>query len=383
MATVVLALLFVLMVVASSLLLKQIKSSITPRRLRSFKIPSIFKHDPESKLERTRKSGRCNALRDNKITCDQVTHSDGQSKEMVHGSTLPDVVAGVEKVTTSLSNYVGIDNIAFDKAERISIRNKLLNIDTNPDMNTFPNNGAATKEQHDRKDSNASRNRYTDAYKSVAGIETEMSLSVTSIQNSEQRPNTDGNVTTAGQKPEYLNHGFDDTDIQNTVTEEMKEKEPTANMVPEAPATNGQIDGTTVDNQRLSVDVETAYRGSIDKVRRLTGTEPVGPEIKEILNERSEKRKKFLRACTTVAAFMTAYLGCGLPYYILSLIELSQGTATEDSVERRTVRMICAIFLYLLPIIDPILYTSRFVIVRQTLGRVVPRCCRCRKQNDT
>ena len=199
-----------------------------------------------------------------------------------------------------------------------------------------------------------------------------MSRSATKSQEPEQQPNDDETASMAKEKPAYVNHGFDDKGTQNKATYGIKGREPKANKVSEAAARTCQVDNANEDKQRLS----------LDKVRCIMGTEHVGQEIKEILNDRSEKRKKILRACTTVAAFMTAYLGCGLPYYILSVIELSQGTATEDSVERRTMRMICALFLYLLPIIDPILYISRFVIVRQTLGRVIPRCCRCRKHND-
>ena len=341
----------------------------------SFKTPSIFKHESESKLGRTQQSGRENTLHNFKITKDQETHSEMQSDEMVPGSSLPDV-AWVDKVSTSLSNYVGIDNKVLDKSERFSIKNKLLDIDAS--LDTFLNNGAATKEQLDQKDSNTSQNRYTDAYKSVAGIESEVSRSVTNSSNLEQRHKEDENISTADQKPEYVNHGFNEEDIQNTTIDDMKGRKLTTIMVAEPPVTTCEIDDAIEDNQGLSVNAETACRGSEDKVRRLTGTEPIEP----ILNDRLEKKKKFLRACTTVAAFMTAYLGCCLPYYILSVIELSQGTDTEDSAKRRTVRMICALFLYLLPIIDPILYTLRFVIVRQTLGRVVPMRCRCREHND-
>ena len=366
------------MVVASSLLLKTIKSSIRPRRPKSFKIPSIFRVDPDAKSPRKWKSARRNALNNDKLAHNQAAISDEKANADGAGPKLPDVVAGIEKVTTSLSNYVGIDNKAFDREERMTLRNKLLNIDAKLNADeTCTNNGAANDGQLDGKDSAASGNQYTDAYKSVAGLDTEATIH----QDPEQKQIGDEDDSATNQSLAQVNHGFDNEEDQSQALDGTKQGESVANTI--VASRTEQLADDTEDIHRLSVDVEAPYRGSIDKVRRLTGTtDQVEPEIKKVLSDRSEKRKKFLRACTTVAAFMTAYLGCGLPYYILSVIELSQGTATEDSVQRRTVRMICAIFLYLLPIVDPILYTSRFAIIRQKLGRVMPRCCRCWKQNN-
>ena len=381
MATVVLALLFLLMIITSSLLLKEINLSIQPRPLRSMKIPAISKDDTETKSVRKLKPGPRNALPDANTVDDQVTDAEDQSDEVVRGSTLPDVVAGLEKVTMDLSSYVGIDNKTFDKEERISMRNKLLNIGANPCMDSSMNDGLANSETDELKDAHAEQNHYTEAYKSVAGIESESTQVLTNIKNPQKPQTAEENAIAVGQIPGYVNHAFDVEDKETNTRDGMSVQEPPVSMVLETPATTDQLDNAQEDKQRLSVDVEAVYRGSLDKVRRLTGTETVRLELKEIETARSEKRKKFLRACKTVAAFMTAYLGCGLPYYILSVVELSQGSGAEDSDERRTVRMICALFLYLLPIVDPILYTSRFIIIRQTLGKFLPKCCKSRQQN--
>ena len=111
-----------------------------------------------------------------------------------------------------------------------------------------------------------------------------MSRSATKSQEPEQQPNVDENAFMANEKPAYVNHGFDDKGTQNKATYGINWREPKANTVSEAAATTGQIDNANEDKQRLS----------LDKVRCITGTEPVGPELKIILNDKSEKRKKFL-----------------------------------------------------------------------------------------
>ena len=370
--TVILASLSVLMVIASSLLLKEIKSSIDPSRLKSLKVSSIIRHDPEPQMQRKLENGRRNALHDNEITDDQVTQPERQLDQLTDDSAVPNVILDVAKVPTSLYNCVGVDN----KEEDISMRNKLQNIDTNLDMGTCPNNEATINEKLDRKDSNASHSRYTDPYTPGAGMESEMPLSATCSRKTEQQQNAGENAPKVNKKPAFINQGIDGEEIQNITTKEMKGKESTTNTASEATSTTGEIHYTKDEDQRLTVDPGTAYRGSIEKVRRIRGTERIGPEIKETLNNKSKKKKrnKFLRACKTVAAFVTAYLVCSMPYCILSVVELAQGTATEVSVQQRYVRVICSIFANLLSVIDPILYTSRFVIIRQTLRKIIPRC---------
>ena len=111
-----------------------------------------------------------------------------------------------------------------------------------------------------------------------------MSRSATKSQEPKQQPNVDENASMANENPAYLNHGLDNKGTQNKATYGMKGREPNANKVSGAAARTGQVDNANEDKQRLS----------LDKVRCIMGTEHVGQEIKEILNDRSEKRKKFL-----------------------------------------------------------------------------------------
>ena len=393
MATSVLAILFLLMILASFLLLREIKKSFQPTRLMSLKltIPKILQDDSDE-------------AQDDKKFASDVKTSDMAVSEDAGDKPLPDLVSDVEKVTMKLSNYSGIDNKAFNKEERMSLRDKILKTDSitssTVEKGRFCDTVYSVEETAVISENQV--NEYTKAYETISaerdddynGASCDQKLpdrghSSTSDHSQEEgmfdhKKDEDANIDHKTENsdnalPGHVNSAFESDELnskfRHVPANGTQKEKPDASQADVGKAGEKELD--TEQKQRLSVDTEKPYRGSIDKVRRLTGTEAVGPELKEIQAAHVQKRKKFIQACQTVAAFMIAFLGCGLPYYILGVVELSQGTTAEDTHSRRTVRVICALFLYLLPIVDPILYTSRFEVIRTTLYRFLPKCCKC------
>lgn len=396
MAISVLAILFLLMILASFLLLREIKKFFQPTRLMSLKltIPKILQDDSDE-------------AQDDKKLASDIKTSDMAVSDDAAEKPLPDLVSDVEKVTMKLSNYSGIDNKAFNKEERMTLRDKILKTDsiTSSIGEQGVHCDTAYSVEENAVTSENQGNEYTKAYEMISpkqdddynGASCDQKVpdrdhSLSSGHSHEEgifshNEDADANIdhktkNSDAALPGYVNSAFESDELnskfrQGAANDTQKEQleKPDASQPEVGKADEKGLD--TEQKQRLSVDTEKPYRGSIDKVRRLTGTEAVGPGLKEIEAAHVQKRKKFIQACQTVAAFMIAFLGCGLPYYILGVVELSQGTASEDTDSRRTIRVICALFLYLLPIVDPILYTSRFEVIRTTLYRFLPKCCKC------
>ena len=103
-------------------------------------------------------------------------------------------------------------------------------------------------------------------------------------------------------------------------------------------------------------------------------------ETGDNLTQAAARRERFMRACKTVAFFVASYVGCCLPYYVLLCTHLGcKEHCTEDTPKTRRTRAIVATALYLLPIIDPILYTKRFQLFKETLSKMfqgLRNCCR-------
>ena len=387
MTTTVLAFLFFLMIVASFLLLREIKKSIQPRRpkLSHLSIPTIFRNDNEERKERKLKTGdNTGTDADGPVFVYEGSNTD-LSSAVTKETDLPDLLSDVEKVTMRLSDYSGIDNKAFDIEERNSVRNTTLQQLSRDKLVTedFTNEQQETDKQPTLKDTNTNSEGYKVNHKASANtIVSSSDPNLTdNLTNNSDKTDDDAEKNITGITVGYINNAFESNEENKTESREQIKDGEVGSKIPDPISMvqtpeDGQ-DENCQTRERLSVDNATRYRGSVDKVRRLTGTELVGQDIQDISIAHSAKRKKFMQACKTVAAFMTAFLGCCLPYYILGVVELTKNTETEDSQERRTIRVICAMFLYLLPIVDPILYTSRFQIIRQTLYRLFAKCCKC------
>ena len=382
MATSVLAVLFFFMIVTSFLLLREIKKTIHPRRpkLSKMSIPKIFRDDKDGRTTRRLKQHDTTETDAGDSIIVYAGPNDGQLAENGNEMALPDLVSDVEKITMSLSDYKGIENVAFDSEERQSIRKKVLQqlsedtnvtgaeLDVKINVNTENDTNLEAIINENLSSINQNQNLPVKPYVPDAKTENDLKEDRSENQNATSKS---GCVNQA-----YVSNE-DENQEDNGKTGIRSATEKSQEHISTAPTLNGTEQENGTGSQRLSVDTETPYRGSIDKVRRLTGTDMIGPEMaKELATVHGEQRKKFMQACKTVAAFMTAFIGCCLPYYILSIVELTQGREKEDSYERRMIRVICATFLYLLPIVDPILYTSRFDIIRNTLGRILRKCCR-------
>ena len=122
----------------------------------------------------------------------------------------------------------------------------------------------------------------------------------------------------------------------------------------------------------ISVLTKHTFKGSIEKLQRLTGNSEIFcTSAHELQKLEREKQKQVVYACKTFVAFMTVFLVCSLPFYVLSAVQLLQVTGSGDSEEDHTVRAMCGFFLYLRPIIDSALYISRFNIVSRFSQRTL------------
>ena len=294
--------------------------------------------------------------------------------------SFPDLVSDVEKIKISLSDYSGIENVAFDSEERQSSRIKILQ-QLSEDANVAGAELEVKSNVNSEIDANPkaiineellsigqNQNQPVKQYIHYAKTENELKEDRSENQNATS-------ISCCANKAYESN--ADENQEDSGKTGAISATETTLEHISTASTLNGTKQENGTRSQSLSADTEIPYRGSRDKVGRLTGTDMIGLEMaKELATVNGEQRKKFMQACKTVAAFMTAFIGCCLPYYILSIVQLTQGRETEDSNERRLIRAICAAFLYLLPIVDPILYTLQFDIIRKTLCRILRKCCR-------
>ena len=383
-ATSFLAVLFFLMIVTSFLLLHEIKKTIAPRRpkLSKLSIPIMFREDRDGRTTRRLKQHDSSETDAEDSIIVYAGLNGGNLAESGKEMALPDLVSDVEKTTISLSDYSGIENVAFDSVERRSIQIKILQqlsedanvagaeleVKSNVNSEIDANPGAIINEELSSIDEN--QNQPVKQYIPYAKTENEL-----------KEDRSENQTATSISGSECANKAYESNEDENQEDSGKKGASSATETTQEHISTASTLNGTKQENrtgsQSLSADTKTPYRGSRDKVGRLTGTDMIGPEMaKELATLNGEQRKKFMQACKTVAAFMTAFIGCCLPYYILSIVQLTQGRETEDSNERRLIRAICAAFLYLLPIVDPILYTLRFDIIRKTLCRILRKCCR-------
>ncbi|XP_060595650.1 uncharacterized protein LOC132749771 isoform X2 [Ruditapes philippinarum] len=100
---------------------------------------------------------------------------------------------------------------------------------------------------------------------------------------------------------------------------------------------------------------------------------------------REVRRREFNSACRTVGVFMAAYLGCCMPYLIWNALGLACGSTCSDNdrPETRAIRALVATALYLLPVIDPILYTRRFDVFKKATFGMLLKLCPCKKERPS
>ena len=127
-ATSFLAVLFFLMIVTSFLLLHEIKKTIAPRRpkLSKLSIPKMFREDKDRRTARRLKQHDSSETDAEDSIIVYAGPNGGNLAERGKEMALPDLVSDVEKIKISLSDYSGIENVAFDSKERRSIQIKIL-----------------------------------------------------------------------------------------------------------------------------------------------------------------------------------------------------------------------------------------------------------------
>ena len=92
------------------------------------------------------------------------------------------------------------------------------------------------------------------------------------------------------------------------------------------------------------------------------------------------RHQRFIRACLTVAIFTASYVFCCMPYYVMCWLNVGcHPNCSADTPESRQIRLIMSGTVYLVPIIDPILYIKRFKLFNETLVKLFRRlrniCC--------